>query len=47
MELDHNTAAMVGFGLYAASELVGMSRLKENSLIQFALQFLMARYPRR
>lgn len=47
MDLDPNTASMVSIGLLALSEIIGISRLKENSIIQFVLGFLMARYPRR
>lgn len=47
MDFDPNTTSMVAIALLAISEIIGMSRLKENSILQFVLEFLMAKYPRR
>ena len=36
-------AAILSFALYAASELIGMSKLKENSLVQVGLGLIRSR----
>jgi hypothetical protein len=38
---------LIGFGLFIASELVGMSSLRSNSLLQLALRSLRQAFPYR
>ena len=38
-------AAVAGFALWLASEVVGMSKLKDNSLVQMLLGLLTRRFP--
>ncbi len=38
---------LIGFGLFIASELVGMSSLRSNSLLQLALRALRQAFPYR
>ena len=38
-------AAVAGFALWLASEVIGMSRLKDNSLVQMVLGLLTRRFP--
>lgn len=40
-----NTDALIGFGLLAISEVIGMSRLKSNSILQLVLHMLMELFP--
>lgn len=42
---DSNAAALIGFGLLVASELIGMSPLKDNSLIQVVLRIGSIAFP--
>lgn len=47
MTLDANTTAMVAIGVAAASEIIGISPLKSNSIIQLVLQILRTVFPKR
>lgn len=47
MTLDANTTAMVAIGVAAASEIIGLSSLRSNSVIQLVFQFLRIVFPRR
>lgn len=44
MQVDQ-TEAMVGFGLLVVSELIGMSRLKSNSILQLVLHMAQELFP--
>lgn len=45
--LDANTTAMVAIGVAAASEIIGLSPLRSNSVIQLLLQGLRMIFPKR
>lgn len=45
--LDANTMAMIAIAVAALSEIIGMSSLKANSVIQLLLQFLRIAFPKR
>jgi hypothetical protein len=45
--LDANTTAMVAIGVAAASEIIGLSPLRSNSVIQLVLQGLRMLFPKR
>lgn len=47
MTMDPTTTAMIAIGIAAASEIIGLSPLKENSILQLVLQFLRLAFPRR
>ena len=47
MTLDANTTAMVAIGVAAASEIIGISPLKSNSIIQLVIQILRTVFPKR
>lgn len=38
-------AAVISFALWVASEVIGMSKLKDNSLVQMILSLLTRRFP--
>lgn len=40
-----NTDALIGFGLFVASELIGMSKAKDNSILQLVLHMAMELFP--
>jgi hypothetical protein len=40
-----NTAALIGFGLFVASELVGMSKYRQNSVVQMILSIAATVFP--
>jgi len=40
-----NPEVLIGFGFFIASELVGMSKLKENSLLQLVLHMASELFP--
>lgn len=40
-----NTEALIGFGLFIASELIGMSRARDNSLLQMVLHMASELFP--
>jgi len=42
-----DTAALIGLGLFVASEIVGMSNLRANSLLQLVLAAAMRAFPYR
>lgn len=44
--MDPNTAAMIAIGVAAASEIIALSPLKANSILQLAFQFLRLAFPR-
>ena len=45
-ELDPSKqAAVAGFALWVASEVIGMSKLRDNSLVQMVLGLLSRRFP--
>jgi hypothetical protein len=43
--MEPGTEALIGLGLFVASELIGMSRLKSNSLLQLLLAAAMRSFP--
>lgn len=45
--LDANTTAMLAIGVAAASEIIGLSPLRSNSVIQLLLQGLRMVFPKR
>lgn len=45
--IDADTLAMIAIGVAAASEIIGMSSLRANSVIQLLLQFLRLAFPKR
>lgn len=45
--MDPTTAAMIGIGLYALSEIIGLSKYRANSVIQVVLEVLMRIFPRK
>lgn len=45
--MDPTTAAMIAIAVAAASEIIGMSSLRANSVIQLILQFLRIAFPKR
>lgn len=40
-----NTEALIGFGLFVASELIGLSRARDNSVVQLVLHMAMELFP--
>lgn len=40
-----NTTALIGFGLFVASELIGMSKYRQNSVIQSILSIAATVFP--
>jgi hypothetical protein len=47
MTLDSNTTAMVAIGIAAASEIIGLSPLRSNSVLQLIMQGLRMLFPKR
>ena len=47
MEIDSNVSAMIAVALLAASEIIGMSKLRSNSVIQVVLTLLMRVFPKK
>jgi hypothetical protein len=43
--MEPGTEALIGLGLFVASELIGMSRLKSNSVLQLLLAAAMRSFP--
>lgn len=43
--MDANTEVLIGLGLFVASELIGMSKLKSNSLLQLVLDMAVRAFP--
>lgn len=47
MTMDANTATMIAIAIAAASEIIGLSPLRANSVLQLVLQMLRVAFPRR
>jgi len=45
--MDHNTTTAIAIGVAATSEIIALSPLKANSVIQLLLQVLGVVFPRR
>lgn len=45
--MDPTTAAMIAICVAAASEIIALSPLKANSIVQLVFQFLRLAFPRR
>lgn len=43
--MDANTEVLIGLGLFVASELIGMSKLKANSVLGLALGIATKAFP--
>jgi hypothetical protein len=43
--MDPGTEALIGLGLFVASELIGLSKLKSNSILQLLLAAAMRSFP--
>lgn len=43
--VDDQTAALIGLGLFAASEAIGMSKYRSNSVLQLVLQIARRAFP--
>ena len=43
--MDASTEALIGLGLFVASELIGMSKLKDNSLLELLLHMASELFP--
>ena len=43
--MEGNTEVLVGLGLFVASELIGLSKLKANSVLGLALGIAMRAFP--
>ena len=47
MALDANTATMIAIGVAATSEIIGISPLRSNSILQLFLQMARLIFPKR
>ena len=47
MIMDSNTTAIIAIAVAAGSEIIGLSPLKANSLVQLIFQLLRVAFPRR
>ena len=47
MTLDPTVTAGIAIGVAAASEIVGMSKLKDNSVIELILRILLYLFPKK
>lgn len=45
--MDPATIEMIGVGLFAASEIIALSPLRSNSIIQIVLEVMMKVFPRK
>jgi len=45
--MDPTTVAMISIALYATSEIIGMSPLRSNSVLQIILEVLMRVFPKK
>ena len=45
--MDPATIAMIGIGLAAVSEIIALSPLRSNSIIQIVLEVMMKVFPRK
>lgn len=43
--MDDHTAALIGLGLFAVSEAIGMSRYRSNSVLQLVLEIARRAFP--
>ncbi len=43
--MDASTEALIGLGLFLASELIGMSKLKDNSVLELLLHMARELFP--
>lgn len=43
--MTENTEVLVGLGLFVASELIGLSKLKSNSILQLVLEIGLRAFP--
>lgn len=43
--MDANTEVLIGLGLFVASELIGMSKLKANGVLNLALDIATKAFP--
>lgn len=43
--MDDQTAAMIGLGLFCLSEAIGLSKYKQNSVLQMVLTIAMRAFP--
>lgn len=46
MNLDPTTAAAVSIGVAAASEIIGMSKMKDNSVLELVIRVLSILFPK-
>jgi len=46
MTLDPTTTASIAIGVAAASEIIGMSKMKDNSVIELILRVLTILFPK-
>ena len=46
MTLDPTTTAAIAIGVAAASEIIGMSKMKDNSILQLVLRMLTILFPK-
>jgi hypothetical protein len=46
MTLDPTTTAAISIGVAAASEIIGMSKMKDNSVIELILRVLTILFPK-
>ena len=46
MSIDTTTAMAVSIGVAAASEIIGMSKMKDNSVLQLVLRMLTILFPK-
>jgi len=47
MTLDPTVSASIAIGVAAASEIVGMSKMKDNSVLQVLLRVLLHFFPKK
>ena len=45
--MDADIVAMISVALWAASEIIGMSKLRSNSTIQLVLEILLKIFPKK
>ena len=46
MSIDTTTAMAVSIGVAAASDIIGMSKMKDNSVLQLVLRMLSLMFPK-
>lgn len=46
MTLDPTTTAAISIGVAAASEIIGMSKMKDNSVLQLVMRMLALMFPK-